>query len=41
MVEFLKKAMNWVLEKEQEAEFAHILSRLSLIKANANTCKTN
>jgi len=74
MVEFLKKAMDWVLEKEDEAakqcavnsaevekqieileakrvqlrkkfeeedaEFGHILSRLSLIKANASQCKT-
>ncbi|QOP42914.1 hypothetical protein FJR45_02690 [Sulfurimonas sediminis] len=74
MVEFLKKAMDWVLEKEAEAakkcaidpadvekqikileakraelrkkfeeedaEFGHILSRLSLIKANASKCKT-
>jgi len=73
MVEFLKKAMDWVLEKEAEAakkcyvnpedvqkqidileakraelrkkfeeedaEFGHILSRLSLIKANANKCE--
>jgi len=73
-MDFFKKAMDWVLEKEQEAardchvspedvqkqvdileakraslrkkfedddaEFAHILSRLSLIKANASTCKT-
>ncbi|WP_457748846.1 hypothetical protein [Sulfurimonas sp.] len=74
MVEFLKKAMDWVLEKEQEAakkchvnpadiekqieileqkraqlrkkfeeedaEFGHVLSRLSLIKANAMKCET-
>ena len=74
MVEFLKTAMDWVLEKEQEAakkcivkpedvqkqidileekraelrkkfeeedtEFGHVLSRLSLIKINANQCKT-
>lgn len=72
MVEFFKKAMDWVLEKEQDAakechinpkdvqkqidvleakradfrkkfedddaEFGHILSRLSLIKANASKC---
>ena len=72
MVEFLKKAMDWVLEKEAEAakkcyvnpadvqkqieileakraelrkkfeeedaEFGHILSRLALIKANAQKC---
>ena len=74
MVEFLKTAMDWVLEKEREAarkcvvspeevqkqieileakraqlrkkfededaEFAHILKRLSFIKANASQCKT-
>ena len=74
MVEFLKKAMDWVLEKEAEAakqcyvnpkdvekqikileekrmqlrkkfeeedaEFGHVLSRLSLIKANAEKCTT-
>ncbi len=74
MVDFLKKAMDWVLEKEQEAakkcqvnpadiekqikileekrakfrkkfededmEFGHVLSRLSLIKANASKCET-
>jgi len=74
MVEFLKKAMDWVLEKEAEAakkcyvnpadidkqikiletkraelrkkfeeedaEFGHVLSRLSLIKANASKCET-
>ena len=74
MVEFLKRAMDWVLEKEQEAakechinpadvqkqidvleakraelrkkfeeedaEFGHVLSRLSLIKANADKCAT-
>ena len=74
MVEFLKKAMDWVLKKEQEvakechinpadvqkqidvleakraelrkkfeeedAEFGHVLSRLSLIKANADKCAT-
>lgn len=74
MVEFLKKAMDWVLEKEAEAarkcavnpadvekqieileakrvklrkkfeeedaEFGHILSRLSFIKANASKCET-
>ncbi len=73
MVEFLKRAMDWVLEKEAEAakkcainpediekqielvkskrdelrkkfeeedaEFEHILSRLALIKSNANQCK--
>jgi len=73
MVEFLKKAMDWVLEKEakaakkcvvnptdvqkqidliekkrvqlrkkfeeEDAEFGHVLSRLSLIKANANKCE--
>lgn len=73
MVEFLKKAMDWVLEKEAEAankcaidpediekqikiveakkeelrkkceeenaEFEHILQRLSLIKASLNNCK--
>ncbi len=73
MVEFLKKAMDWVLEKEAEAakqcyvnpkdvekqieileakrtqlrkkfeeedsEFGHVLSRLSLIKANASKCE--
>ena len=73
MVEFLKRAMDWVLEKEAEvakkcainpediekhielvkskrdelhkkfeeeyAEFEHLLSRLALIKANANQCK--
>lgn len=74
MVELLKKAMDWVLEKEAEAakecqvnpedvqkqidileakraelrkkfeeedaEFGHVLSRLSLIKANAQKCAT-
>jgi len=74
VVEFLKTAMDWVLEKEQEAakkcvvnskdvekqidileakraelrkkfeeedvEFGHVLSRLSVIKANANQCET-
>ena len=74
MVEFLKRATDWVLEKEDEAakncvvnvkdvekqieiletkradlhkkfeeedaEFGHVLSRLSLIKANASKCKT-
>jgi len=73
MVEFLKRATDWVLEKEDEAakkcvinpedvekqielvkskrdelrkkfeeqnaEFEHILSRLALIKSNANQCK--
>jgi len=73
MVEFLKTAMDWVLEKEQEAakkcvvnpkdvekqidileakraqlrkkfeeedaEFGHVLSRLSLIKTNASQCE--
>jgi len=73
MVGFLKTAMDWVLEKEQEAakkcvvntkdiqkqigileakraqlrkkfeeedaEFGHILSRLSVIQANASQCK--
>ncbi|WP_151900998.1 hypothetical protein [Sulfurimonas hydrogeniphila] len=73
MVDFLKKAMDWVLEKEQEAakkcyvnpkdvekqieileekraelrkkfeeedaEFGHILSKLSFIKANAMKCE--
>ena len=74
MVNFLKKAMDWVLEKEdqaakkcvvnpadvqkqidileakraelrkkfeeEDAEFGHVLSRLSLIKANASHCET-
>lgn len=73
MVEFLKKAMDWVLEKEDEAaknckinpedidkqiniikekreelkkkcqeedaEFGHILARLTAIKADTNSCK--
>ena len=73
MMEFLKTAMDWVLEKEAEAakncvvnvtdiekqielleakraqlrkkfeeedaEFGHVLSRLALIKANANKCE--
>jgi hypothetical protein len=73
MVDFIKKAMDWVLEKEdavakqcavkpedvekqikileakraelkkkyeeEDAEFQHILSRLSVIKADASKCQ--